>query len=249
MDDFCRHFEAAIPELKKSIMSEFAKGQTQYSFRSVWEYFEAVIIRTIAEFLKQPPLYIPTKNIKEAKSKSTYPDLKVEFDQKLYAIDVKSGDDAKKDPWYDMGRLDTYAKRHLDKYAAEYYVTVRWKDKEAPKVIDVYIEPSYKSVGYVESYKGLLYRPYDGKIRPKLWSDFERGYTHWINLAQFKHGLKIAQVHRWMVLIAEWYTLMNEAQRSKVKGIMISIDTGRPVSVLEDAALLEADADSEPDLD
>lgn len=234
MDKFSKYFEAAIPQLRKRLKNEFKKSQTQLGYRSVWEHFEDVINPIMITFLQQPPLNIPARDIEVASSKSTYPDIKIKFEENSYAIDVKSGDDGKKDPWYDMGRLDTYEKNHLNKYAGEYCVTVRWKNKIAPHVIDIYIEPSHKSVGYNAMYKGIAYQPYSGKIRPKSWSDFESGYSHWKTIDDFKIGLRAAQKYRRIFYIDEWYKEMNEAQRQQVKKIISLRDAGKPIDLLKE---------------
>ncbi|MDQ3821506.1 MAG: hypothetical protein M3362_28030, partial [Acidobacteriota bacterium] len=137
MDVFCQHFEAAIPTLRKQILAKFKSKQTQASFRSVWEHFEDVINPILISFLTKPPLSIPSSEITVAKSKSVYPDLKVKYGKNLYAIDVKSGE-YEINPWYDIGRLDTYEQKHLQKYAAEYCITVRWKGREPIEVTDIY---------------------------------------------------------------------------------------------------------------
>src|SRR6185369_16971942 len=184
----CKKFEAAIPNLRARMMVEYKKPVPKMDYRLIWGHFESIALQILTECLKSPPFNIPVADIISPTGKSTYPDLKVILGGARYAIDVKSGYSAKKDPWYDMGRLDTYEKEHLRKYKAEYYVTVRWKNKKAPEVVDVYIEPVYQSVAYREKYKGVYYRPYDGKIRPKLWTEFEAGTSYFKNKEEFEKG-------------------------------------------------------------
>ena len=226
MDTFSQHFEEAIPHLRKQILEKFTSEQSHAGFRSIWEHFEDVINPIIIAFLIKPPLSIPRKDIIIAKSKSVYPDLKVSFKGKVFAIDVKSGEDSR-NPWYDMGRLDTFEEKHLEKYSKEYYVTVRWKGRDPSIVLDVFIEPMYYSVGYREEYNGVLYRPYDGKIRPKSWEDFESGYSHWNNIDEFLDGLNNAKVHRRTHYILLWYQEMNNTQRSFIRDSINHIDKGK----------------------
>lgn len=228
MDLFCQHFEAAIPELRKQILSEFGRHQSEAGFRSVWEHFEDIINPILIRFFKQPPLSIPDSDIKVAKSKSVYPDLKVSFRGKDYAIDVKSGEH-QINPWYDIGRLDTYEEKHLQKYAAEYCITVRWKGRKPTTVVDIYIEPTYKSVGYRPISKGVLYRPYDGKLRPKPWSDFEVGRSYWRDIEHFRQGLEASRNFRRRSYIAEWYKAMNASEREMLKQILFAIDSGEQI--------------------
>lgn len=230
MDKFTEHLESLLPSLQSQILDEFRNQQTIQGYRSAWEHFEDVIKPIFISHLQQAPLNIPKNQIREAQSKSVYPDLEITFEGNLYAIDIKSGEHGQ-NPWYDMGRLDTYEEKHIKKYAAEYCVTVRWSGRNPPTVIQVYIEPSYKSAGYKDSYKGVLYRPYDGKIRPKSWEDFDKGVCYWSTEEEFKQGLEIAKIHRQMLYIIEWYRKMNEHQRKEVQVAIAAIDSDQQIQL------------------
>jgi hypothetical protein len=234
MDRFCLSFEAAIPQLKQQIMAAFGRHQSQAGFRSVWEDFEDVINPVLITFLTSAPLSIPTRQIIEASSKSVYPDLKVENENKLYAIDVKSGEDGR-NPWYDIGRLDTYEETHLDKYAAEYCITVRWVGRPVARVVDVYIEPTYRSVGYRPAANGVLYRPYDGKLRPKSWIEFETGVSHWRDMNHFREGLANSRQYRQRAYMVEWYKSMNREQRRVLREDFTRYEAGQTVDLDADA--------------
>ncbi len=228
MDEFSRRFEAAIPTLKRQILTRFQSQQTRAGFRSVWEHFEDVVNPTLISFLTNSPLSIPRLSIKEATTKSKYPDLEVTFRDCKYAIDVKSGE-SHRNPWYDIGRLATYQENHLAKYKAEYSVVIRWRGRQQVEVVDVYIEPTYRTVGYRAVSKGVLYRPYDGKIRPKPWTDFETGSSHWKNKEHFKIGLTSSLNYWRMSYIADWYKGMDTGQRQSVKRILANIEAGEEV--------------------
>jgi len=146
---------------------------------------------------------------------------------------MKSGEDGR-NPWYDMGRLDTYEKQHLEKYEAEYYITVRWKNHDSPCVINVYLEPAHFSVGYRQSYNGVLFRPYDGKIRPKSWDDFDSGKTYWADKESFQKGLRASKMFRRMLFISEWYKDMPLEQRKKIKRLFDEIDAKKQVTLFDD---------------
>lgn len=223
LDTFCEYFESIIPTLRNQIMTAFNESKTQAGYRSVWEHFENVINSVIVETLKNHPFNISESNIGFAKSKSSYPDLTVIYMGKLYAIDIKSGEDSI-NPWYDISRLDTYEESHITKYAEEYSIVVRWKNKLAPQVVDVYIEPTFKTVGYVEEYDGVLYRPYDGKLRPKSWGNFETSHTRWRTKEDFIIGLQKAKLHRRDRYMIEWYKEMTEAQRRELRNKLDLID-------------------------
>lgn len=115
-----------------------------------------------------------------------------------------------------MGRMDTFEEKHLQKYQDEFYITVRWENKEKPRVIDIYIEPMQWSVGFYNKYNCILFRPYDGKIRPKSWADFENGNVYWRSKEDFIKGFERAKNIRRIDLIKEWYEELDGKQRSEL---------------------------------
>jgi hypothetical protein len=157
--------------------------------------------------------------------------MKVRFQGKDYAIDMKSGEDGR-NPWYDMGRLDTFEEKHLQKYNYEYYISVRWKNHVKPEVVNVYIEPAYQSVGYHKPSGGILFRPYDGKIRPKCWQDFDSGKSYWVDKKSFISGFVLAKNYRRMMYMADWYKEMNEDQRKKIAQAFRDIEMGKDNALL-----------------
>lgn len=222
---FTEAFEAAIPQLRREILDEFARQSSGAGFRSVWEHFEDVVNPVLINFLTGAPLYVPRSNIVEAKSKSVYPDLKVRFRGALYAVDVKSGE-AHINPWYDIGRLDTYEEKHLDIYDEEYCVTVKWAGRPKAVVQDVFIEPTHCSVGIHRSSGGVLYRPYDGKLRPKSWADFNSGLCYWNSREEFIQGLYASRTYRQRAFIAQWYKDLSPKDRARVQHDLAQIDKG-----------------------
>ena len=168
MDTFCQSLLADAPKLRQELLEAFGNQRSEAGFRSVWEYFEKIINPVLISYLQRPPLSIPLSDIKVTKSKSAYPDLKIKFQGNLYAVDVKSGEDGR-DPWYDIGRLDTYEEKHLNKYAGEFSVVVKWHGRSPTEVLNIYIEPTFQTVGLRSECSGVLYRPYDGKLRPRAF--------------------------------------------------------------------------------
>lgn len=199
--DFCQIFETNIPTLKNSILKAFNKYESKGGYKVVWEEFEDVIHVPLTQFLNSN---FSRLTIIKAKTKSVFPDWRVIYDNSNFAIDVKSGED-KMDPWYDMGRLDTFEEKHIKHYKQEYYITVKWKkEKKKIKVIDIYIEPFYKSVGYDAKSKGVKFRPYDGKLRPKSWNDFATGKGYWKTKVDFLRGLSLSKKYRRSKFLSEW---------------------------------------------
>jgi hypothetical protein len=224
MDEFSQTFEQEIPTLHAFLMQNLKSFQSQVGFRSVWEDFEGRIIDDTQKFLNNIFPELKPHNLTKAKSKSVFPDLEVAYKGNIYAIDVKSGEDVK-DPWYDMGRLDTFEKRHLNKYKNEYFITVKWhRAKKGITVVNLFVEPFYKSVGLHPSSGGVLYRPYDGKLRPKSWKYFESGKAHWNNINEFREGLEKSKKFRRVEIIADWYKQMSPSEKSTFRKLIHKID-------------------------
>ena len=189
IDEFPFTFEKNISSLRNFLLGNLKTFQSHTGFRSVWEDFEDTIISDTRKYLQKIFPDLKPQNIIRAKSKSVFPELKITFKGKVYAIDVKSGEDVM-NPWYDMGRLDTFEEKHLKIFKNEYYITVKWhRNQESITIVDLFIEPFFKSVGLNSNCGGVKYRPYDGKLRPKSWEDFENQNVYWYTIEEFKEGL------------------------------------------------------------
>jgi hypothetical protein len=224
MDEFSHKFEHEIPALHAFLMQNLKSFQSQVGFRSVWEDFEDRIIDDTQKFLHNVLQELKPLDLIKARSKSVFPELKVTYKDNIYAIDVKSGEDVM-DPWYDMGRLDTFEEKHLDKYRNEYYITVKWhRQSTGITIVDLYIEPFFKTVGLHSGSGGVKYRPYDGKLRPKSWDDFENGKVYWNTIDEFREGLKISRMYRRMEMIDEWYRKMSVGEKEALWGRLDEID-------------------------
>ena len=224
MDEFSQRFEKNISSLQAMLRQNLKSFQSHVGFRSVWEAFEDRIIDDTRQFLNDTFPELKPHDLTKAKSKSVFPELKVIYKGNTYAIDVKSGEDVM-DPWYDMGRLDTFEEKHLDKYKNEYYITVKWhRQTSGITIVDLYIEPFFKSVGLHSGSGGVKYRPYDGKLRPKSWNDFANGKAYWNTIDEFRDGLKISRTYRCTEMIAEWYKKMSPDEKITLKERIDEID-------------------------
>jgi hypothetical protein len=217
-------FENGIPVLRTRLNQAFKDFVNRGGYKVVWEEFEDRIFEVVEGFLLEQIPNLRAHEISQTKTKSTYPDFKICYEGKTYAIDIRSGADDKADPWYDMGRLDTFEENHTGKYQAEYYITVKYSRTEGKEgeiqVKDIYIEPFYKSVGIRPECNGVLYRPYDGKLRPKTWKDFASGMAYWPTLADFMAGLKRSRSHRRMGLIRDWIKDMSPKEKAQLRKLL-----------------------------
>ena len=245
MDTFCQYFLDHIPEVKTLIRSAFEmftdqgpsiasdSDITRPSYKIIWEFFEDTVCDQLTAFLLNSPLGLDPTNITRPSSKEEYPDLKVNFRGNDYAIDVKS---AGKRPAFDMGRLDTYEEDHRN-FICEFTITIRWHGRDNPQFADVYIEPTFKSVGKSRR-DGVAYREKEGNIRPKSWGDFVSGKSHWDDMEHFMRGLSLSRRYRHRILIRKWYTNMNHTDRASIRKDLGQIDANLALDPLD---LIDAD--------
>ena len=189
-----------ISGLSSRIISEVSaainSGGELENYQTVWKQFEDVAVRTIIKILKEE---FPECRITVQKSKSTYPDIKLETEGGVFAIDIKSNE-SQKNPWFDMARLDTIIPKRIEKYDEEWEFVIKYDSREK-KFLRAYFNLFREVAGKAGA--GVKYRPYDGKIRPKSWDDFDVNATYWESKEGFLEGVKTAQKARWKKLIRE----------------------------------------------
>jgi len=157
-----------------------------------WKKLQVIAVETIKKIIKSE---LKDIIITIPKSKSTYPDIKFENEDGVFAIDIKSNE-SQKDPWFDMARLDTIIEERIQKYTEEWEVVIKY-NSETKKLLNVYFNLFREVVGKRHECDGVKYRPYDGKIRPKTWKDFDNNVIFWNSKADFLLGIKKSLKHRW----------------------------------------------------
>lgn len=168
------------------------------NYEIVWKQLQELAISVIVTVIKE---HFPTAVTWSPKSKSTYPDLKITIDGKHYAIDIKSNE-MQKNPWYDMARIDTIVETRLGPYEEEWEFVIKY-DSETKRYVKSYFCLFREAVGIREECKGIKYRPYDGKVRPKSWDDFENNKVYWQNKEEFLIGIRNSQINRWKTLVQD----------------------------------------------
>ena len=168
-------------------------GSNIDNYTIAWEQLQYISSSKLINLLKDRL----TENciISSPTSKSTYPDIKIETEYGNYAIDIKANERSK-EPWFDMGRLDTLKEKRLDKYIEEWKLVIKY-DSIKNKFVKAYFLLFREAVGIREECQGLKYRPYDGKIRPKNWVDFENEKVYWNTKNDFLGGLRKSILNRW----------------------------------------------------
>jgi hypothetical protein len=169
----------------------------------VWKQLQTIAIKQIKLILQNnfAGCKIPT-----LKSKSTYPDIKMEYQGGVFAIDMKSNE-CQKNPWFDMTRLDTIMIERRESFDEEWELVIKY-DSQTKRFLKAYFNLFREVVGIREECNGVKYRPYDGKIRPKSWDDFENNNIYWANKKDFLRGIRNSIIHRWKENIANILILL-----------------------------------------
>ncbi|WP_299097855.1 hypothetical protein [uncultured Winogradskyella sp.] len=183
------------PEIIQKVSAELHKLKGELDdYEIAWKQLQDISAKVIIKILTEK---LPdTCTLSSPKSKSTYPDIKIETPEGNYAIDIK-GNESSKNPWFDMARIDTLEKERLDKYIEEWELVIKY-DSETKEFLKAYFLLFREAVGIRTECNGIKYRPYDGKVRPKTWDDFENEKIYWNTKEEFKTGLKNSIVHRWL---------------------------------------------------
>lgn len=189
--------ESIINKLKPIIIDRVGKKLSKVKDGTsdvaiAWKKMQDVAAQEIVQILSE---YLTGSEISCPISKSTYPDIKISNSDGLFAIDIKVNEDSK-NPWFDMARLDTIVNERLEKYQEEWEFVIRF-DSTTGKFLKAYFNLFREVVGIRNECMGLKYRPYDGKIRPKTWWDFDNDIVYWKTKEEFLKGLELSLKHRW----------------------------------------------------
>jgi len=162
------------------------------NYQIAWKQIQDIVADETINFL-----YSKLKHSKFScpKVKSVYPDVKIENKEGLFAIDIKVGEDGT-NPGFDIARLDTIIDCRISKYKEEWELIVRY-DKKNNKFITTYFNLLREVVGLRKECNGIKYRPYDGRIRPKTWKDFDNNKIYWNTREEFLIGVENSQLNRW----------------------------------------------------
>jgi hypothetical protein len=159
---------------------------------TAWKKLQDEAAEEITKVLER---ILPESSISSPKSKSTYPDIKIVNDEGNFAIDIKANESSK-DPWFDMARLDTMIDERINKYIEEWELVIKY-DSSNGKFVCCYFNLFREVVGIRAECNGIKYRPYDGKVRPKTWSDFLTNKVYWQSKEDFMSGIEKSLKHRW----------------------------------------------------
>lgn len=189
--------ERTINELKPTIirvvsskLAQIKEGTQDVAI--AWKKMQDVAAKEIISLISE---HLPDSEITSPTSKSTYPDIKIVNSEGQFAIDIKVNEDSKP-PWFDMARLDTMVADRLEKYIEEWEFIIRFNSSNG-QFIKAYFNLFREVVGIRNECDGVKYRPYDGKVRPKSWDDFDNEVVYWDSKEKFLDGINNSIKHRW----------------------------------------------------
>lgn len=200
-----------IENVTKTITKE-AKELDNYLI--VWNQLQNIASPVIKEILEKN---FKGAKITIAKTKSTYPDIKMEWKGFKIAIDIKSNESSK-EPWYDIARLDTIVQTRINKFDEEYDLVVKY-DSKTKKLIKMFFETMRNTVGIRKECNGVKYRPYDGKLRPKTWKEFDKGIVYWKTKKDFLQGIENSKKHRWKELARKQAKHLSKKEKKEFRDI------------------------------
>jgi len=226
--EFKKKFEKLIPIIRESILRDFKglKSPAGLDYKTIWSHFQKTSGSKLEKIIKSE---FPDAEVHTTKTKSGFPDIKIFYGDKVYAIDIKSGESAKKEPWYDIARLDTIFKKRLEKYEEEYDIVIKY-DKDTAIVENVFFEPMYRTVGKDLNSGGVKFRPYDGKLRPKPWEMFEKGEAYWTSKEDFIEAVKKSVNYRKRKYIQQWWEELPDEERAELSKTLCQQKTLRDFS-------------------
>jgi len=216
--DFQKEFERMMPMIREGILKDFEglKSPAGLDYKTIWSHFQKTSVKRLTDMIEKK---FPGAVIYVTKTKSGFPDIKITYQNKVYAIDIKSGA-SNMDPWYDIARLDTIFKERLEKYDEEYDIVIKY-DQSNGMVENIYFEPMYQTVGKDSNSGGVKFRPYDGKLRPKSWEMFEKSEAYWVSKEEFIEGVKKSMYYRMKVFIRRYWKELPEKERAELRSELL----------------------------
>lgn len=191
--------ETIINELKTEIIRVVTEkltssypGSKAHDVTTSWKGMQDIAAKEVRDLLAAT---LTDSTITSPVTKSTYPDIKISNSEGTFAIDIKVNENSK-EPWFDMARIDTMDDDRIKKFVEEWELVIKFRNSDGA-FIKAYFNLFREVVGKRPECNGLKYRPYDGKVRPKSWSDFENNVIHWKTKQDFMEAMEKSLKHRW----------------------------------------------------
>lgn len=188
---------------------EFLPKCSPIRHESFWKIVESEIVEQIKEALYKNIVGV---HFETPTSKSNYPDLKVFINNSRYAIDIKTNDS--KEPWFDIARADTYEEKRYKVYDEAFEFIVKYVNTH--NIDKCYFVKEHDAAGYNSAEDIIKVRPYDIKIRPKSWNDFENNKSYYNSREDFLSKINKTIVHVHSKRILEMGNTLREAVIEKL---------------------------------
>lgn len=202
-----------------------AEANSSHDVAIAWKKKQDDAVEAIKDLLAK---HLPDSKITSPKAKSTYPDIKIVNAEGAFAIDIKVNEDSK-NPWFDMARLDTMLESRIDKYIEEWELVIKFSNTDG-KFIKAFFNLFREVVGYNKYSGGIKYRPYDGKVRPKTWADFDSDKIYWNTKEEFLVGIEKSIKYRWKSNISKHLVAkLSEAEKEEFKKLF-----DKPIEIPEE---------------
>lgn len=193
-------FEGLLEYLKENLPQKIIDGGYN-SYEIFGKEAETPISDTIEEYLVSENIeYIPHR----APTKNDFPDLEVNINGELYALEHKAGTcnikgANKSTAANDMGTINAYPEK-IEKYGDNMYCTfVKYSvlQDDTIQTEDVYFDKIYTFIGKGTGFDyQLQYREKDGNLRPQKWSDMANNITYFPTMDAFKESLDATKRYR-----------------------------------------------------
>lgn len=193
-------FENLLIYLKENLPQKIIAGGYN-SYEIFGKEAEIPISDTIEEYLQNKGIEY---TLHRAATKNDFPDLEVEIDDIVFALEHKAGTcnikgEVKHSAANDMGTINAYPNK-ISKYSDNIYCTfVKYSvlNNDTIQIEDIYFDKIYTFIGKGLGFDNQLqYREKDGNLRPKNWSDMSRNITHFNTLTEFEEALSTTEKYR-----------------------------------------------------
>jgi hypothetical protein len=225
---------------------------TPGSYSIDWQKIEKPAIEILQSEIQA--IFSDSVQFEPANNKNKYPDLKITYLGKNYAIDIKSvyfnGELSSRN---DLGTMFSYVEKK-EKYSQQFFLFIRYiknpDGSDTYKIKDVFLNFFWQDVGQRSDRESAEYREKDGNLRPKPWRMFEANQSHYPTEKEFEIALNKAGVIRAKNIIRKQIRLLSNADLNallqQINQLLDKRKQGedRQLTVTQDPDLIQDEADA-----
>lgn len=210
--EIVRKLDALKDTIARESTAVLKTNQLTGSYTTVWREFEDQVIVALEEIL---PRHIPELTVtnfdggKSGKEKNRLADLAILTGGEKIEISVKAARRSG-NPENDMGTFHDHPNRK-QLFVASFTAWVRYDDSTKEiRCERVFFDRTWRFVGRSSLMGGVKYRKKDGNMRPKPWTMFESGESHWKSEAEFEAAVAQSERFRANELIKQYLEDLSE---------------------------------------